>query len=432
MRTKSWFIAVGAAAFVAACATYLPEQWTSTATLEAQGLVAEASGKLQQQRYKEAPFSGVKPDFSQYRTYAYNDNRPEPAISKASMPQGLVGDAAKGRKIFMDRNLGPCTGCHLIRGDDVWPAGNVGPDLSVQGELDRTDAEFYQMIHDMRAVLPQSIMPPWGASGVLKPQDIVDVIAFLKTQKGPIAQEKDPNRNPNTRAKPPGYGDNLDPTNNPAILVAEDMAAKLWNKKGTGGKSCADCHQGKSETAFKGVGTRYPRYIEQYGRMMSLEDYLASHGKDLAGIPLPNQSQENLGLSVFIKMQSNGMNLALDLESPASKAAYERGQISFNKRVGQRNSACVDCHTVGDGKGGGLYLGGRILVDIAGGQLLNHFPTWRTNFGVIWDPRKRFQWCMLPLGMNYLAADAVEYAELEFFVAAAGQGKPLSVPGIRH
>jgi hypothetical protein len=39
---------------------------------------------------------------------------------------------------------------------------------------------------------------------------------------------------------------------------------------------------------------------------------------------------------------------------------------------------------------------------------------------------------MLPLGMNYLAADAVEYAELEFFVAAAGQGKPLSVPGIRH
>jgi sulfur-oxidizing protein SoxA len=432
MRTKSWLAVAGATVFVAACATYLPEKWVSTSTPEAQGLIADVSGKPQQQRYKEGPFSGVKPDFSAHRTYAYNDNRPEPPISKASMPKGLVGDAAKGRKLFMDRGLGPCTGCHLIRGADVWPAGNIGPDLSVQGDLGRSDDEFYQMIHDMRAIIPTSIMPPWGASGVLKPQEIVDIIAFLKTEKGPIAPEKDPNRNPNTRAKPTGFGDNLDPTNNPAIIVAEETAAKLWTKKGSGGKACADCHEGKSDTVFKGVGTRYPRYVQEFERMMSLEDYLASHGQKTAGIPLPNQSKDNLGLSVFIRMQSNGMNLALDLESPASKAAYERGEASFNKRVGQRNSACVDCHTSGDGKGAGLYVGGRLLVDIASGQLLNHFPTWRTNFGVIWDPRKRFQWCMLPLGMNYLAADSVEYAELEFFVAAAGQGKPLSVPGIRH
>jgi hypothetical protein len=64
--------------------------------------------------------------------------------------------------------------------------------------------------------------------------------------------------------------------------------------------------------------------------------------------------------------------------------------------------------------------------------MLNHFPTWRTNFSRPWDPRKRFQWCMLPLGMNYLPADSIEYAELELYLASFGQGKPLSVPGIRH
>jgi len=50
----------------------------------------------------------------------------------------------------------------------------------------------------------------------------------------------------------------------------------------------------------------------------------------------------------------------------------------------------------------------------------------------VWDMRKRFQWCMTPLGMNMLPADAVEYAELEMFLTTFDRGKPLSVPGIRH
>jgi len=39
---------------------------------------------------------------------------------------------------------------------------------------------------------------------------------------------------------------------------------------------------------------------------------------------------------------------------------------------------------------------------------------------------------LTPLGMNYLAADSVEYAELEFYLSSFGQGKPLTAPGIRH
>jgi L-cysteine S-thiosulfotransferase len=64
--------------------------------------------------------------------------------------------------------------------------------------------------------------------------------------------------------------------------------------------------------------------------------------------------------------------------------------------------------------------------------LTNHFPTWRTGLGSVWDIRKRMQWCMLPIGMNYLPADAVEYAELELYLASFAHGKPMNVPGIRH
>ena len=111
------------------------------------------------------------------------------------------------------------------------------------------------------------------------------------------------------------------------------------------------------------------------------------------------------------------------------RAAIERGKATFYRRVGERNHACADCHT--SERGASKFLGGRFLGDATTG-LTRHFPTWRTNQNEVWDMRKRMQWCMTPLGTNMLAADAVEYAELELFLASFDQGKPLSVPGIRH
>ena len=58
----------------------------------------------------------------------------------------------KGRALFLDRQKGPCTGCHLVPGNDVWPAGNVGPDLSTVGDRKLTDAYLYQQLWDPRVV----------------------------------------------------------------------------------------------------------------------------------------------------------------------------------------------------------------------------------------------------------------------------------------
>ena len=63
--------------------------------------------------------------------------------------------------------------------------------------------------------------------------------------------------------------------------------------------------------------------------------------------------------------------------------------------------------------------------------LTKHFPLWFMAYRGVWDIRKRFQVCMLPLGMNYLPADAPEYADLELYLTSFDNGKPISVPGIR-
>jgi sulfur-oxidizing protein SoxA len=436
MRPGMLLSLVGSVTVMALAVAYAqmvtPVPWKSRAIPEAQGEVKEADGKKMQVRYKE--FSGVQHDWSQWRTYAYTDSRPEPPAQKVAMPKDVKGDAALGRKLFLDRAKAPCTGCHLIQGDDVWPAGSIGPDLSTYGDRNLPDEFVYQTIYDPRLFFPNTVMPPWGTVGIFTPEDIVHIMTFLKTQKGnpPFVPppEKDPERNPFMRKVAYYFGDNLDPTNNPAMLAAENGLA-LWTKNGPAGKACADCHKDGADKSMQGVATRYPKYVASYQRVMSIEDFLTVHAPETTGMALLSQSEDNINMAILIKMQSNGMPVASDLTSPEMQAALERGKASFYKRVGMRNHACADCHTSAPGKGATKFLGGRLLGDVEAG-LTNHFPTWRTGLGAIWDIRKRMQWCMLPIGMNYLPADAVEYAELELYLTSFAHGKPMNVPGIRH
>ncbi len=399
--------------------------WTSRAIPEARGEVRVGpDGTRTAVRYK----GWTTRDFGAFRTYAYDDTRPEPPVQKTVMPAGVLGNPARGRALFLDRQKAPCTGCHLVPGDDVWPAGSVGPDLSTLGDRRLPDAYLYQQLWDPRVTFPATVMPPWGAQGIFTPEEIIHLVAYLQTLYGPPPPEKDADRNPFTRRRSAGFGDNLDPTNNPAVIRAEEAQA-LWKARGPKGKACADCHAGGSTTAMRGVATRYPRVVAEHGRVMSLEDFLGVHGEVTTGRALPLESDANLDLTLLIKMASDGMPVAVDTVSPAARAAIERGRASFYRRVGERNHACADCHT--PERGANKFLGGRWLADVTEG-LTRHFPTWRTDRNEVWDMRKRFQWCMTPLGANMLAADAVEYAELELFLTTFEVGKPITAPGIRH
>ena len=367
-------------------------------------------------------------DFGGFRTYAYNDVRPEPPVERATPPAGVTGDPKRGRALFLARAKGPCTGCHLVPGGDVWPAGNVGPDLSTFGARNLPDAYVYMQIYDPRVIFPKTSMPPWGVTGALTPQEILDLVAYLQSLKGPALPETDPDRNPFTRRRPTGFGDNLDPTNNPGLVGAEEAEA-VWTARGPAGKACADCHAGGVDAAMKGVATRYPRFVKSSGRVMSIEDFLTVHGPATTGRPFAMESDDNVQMATRVRMASNGMPVAIDLTSREARAALARGEALFQRRVGQRNHACADCHTAE--KGANKFLGGRYLANVTDG-LTRHFPTFRTDRNQLWDLRKRMQWCMTPLGMNMLAADAAEYADLELYLASFDQGKPLSVPGIRH
>jgi sulfur-oxidizing protein SoxA len=423
--TARW---LGLVVLAAACATadHAPSApWASRAIPEARGDIrVQPDGKRVAVRYP----GWTTRDYGGFRTYAYDDARPDLPVQKTTMPGGVTGDPGRGRALFLNRAKGPCTGCHLVPGGDVWPAGSVGPDLSTLGDRKLPDAYLYQQLWDPRVIFPDTVMPAWGAQGVFTPEELLHLVAYLQTLRAPVPPERDPDRNPFTRAKPVGFGDNLDPTNNPAVVRGESAEA-LWVTTGPTGKSCADCHQGGPAVSMRGVATRYPKRVAAFRRVMAIEDFLAVHAPETTGRALPMESAQNLDLTLLVKMASNGMPVAVDTTSPAARAALARGQASFHRRVGERNHACADCHT--PDRGANKFLGGRLLGDATAG-LTRHFPTWRTSQNDVWDMRKRFQWCMTPLGTNMLAADSVEYAELELYLAQFDVGKPMSVPGIRH
>jgi sulfur-oxidizing protein SoxA len=429
-RALRW---VAFAALGAGCAGTAPDvpdyrgvpKWSSRAVPEARGeLRTRADGERTAVRYS----GWTTRDFARYPTYAYDDERPEPPVQRVTMPAGVDGDARKGRALFLSRAKGPCVGCHLVPGDDVWPAGSAGPDQSTIGDRRLPDQYLYQVVWDARVFFPNTVMPPWGTAGIVSSEEIVHIVAYLQTLRGPVAPETDRDRNPFTRAKPVGFGDNLDPTNNPALVLAEDAEA-AWTARGPSGKACADCHEGGAGRAMRGVAPRYPKFVKAYGRVMSVEDFLEVHGPAMTGLALAAESADNLNMTMLIKRASNGLPVNVDTASPEARAALARGKATFYRRVGERNHSCADCHTAD--AAAGKFLGGRLLADVRAG-LARHFPTWRTDRAEVWDMRKRFQWCMTPLGMNMLAADSIEYAELELYLTSFDNGKPLSVPGIRH
>jgi sulfur-oxidizing protein SoxX len=111
-------------------------------------------------------------------------------IACASVP---VGDAARGREVFVSREAGHCVLCHTAPGIDS--AGNVGPPLAGVGSR-LTANEIRLRVSDMSKVNPDALMPAfhrthdlrrvasqYAGKTVLTDAQLDDVVAYLATLK---------------------------------------------------------------------------------------------------------------------------------------------------------------------------------------------------------------------------------------------------------
>ncbi len=337
----------------------------------------------------------------------------------------ITGNAANGAKLVADRTRGgSCLACHVMgpAGGANLP-GNVGPNLSEIGNAGLSDEQFFNFIYDARVYNAETVMPPWGSHGVFNDAEINDMVAFLKTLKTP-APFKTVLDDPDKRPAPVEKRENLDPIENPGMW-ALDKAAVLWKQAGAAGKSCQSCHS-DPKNAFKTWAASMPKWEPRLNKVLGVEEFITRHAKATTGANWLMETEENRDMSVYLHNLANGAPIKVDTTSAASKAAIERGKALANRKLGELNFACTDCH----GKVANHWIRGQWLGEPKGQY--DHFPTWRTSLQTIWDIRQRFQWCQVNIRANELPPDAKEYGDLELYLASQNDGLKLSVPGIRH
>ena len=109
----------------------------------------------------------------------------------------VPGDAARGRAIVVNRQVGLCLLCHNGPFPEERFQGNLAPDLAGAGAR-WSVAQLRLRIVDSRRVNPDSLMPAyhrtdglarvgraWTGKPVLDAQQVEDVVAFLATLREP-------------------------------------------------------------------------------------------------------------------------------------------------------------------------------------------------------------------------------------------------------
>ncbi len=210
---------------------------------------------------------------------------------------------------------------------------------------------------------------------------------------------------------------------NPAMLWVLRGTALWTQPAGKDNRSCASCH-GDATTGMKSVATHYPQIDKSSGSLINLEGRIQQcRERRQNASPLKYESEELLGLTAFVRMQSRGMPLAISIDGPA-RAYFERGRDFYYKRVGQMNLACAHCHQDNWGK----KLGPEIISQGHG----NPYPGYRLEWQTMGSLHRRFRSCLSGVRAEMLPQGAPEYLDLELYLAWRSGNLPVETPGVRR
>lgn len=134
----------------------------------------------------------------------------------------LMGDWRRGEQIaqsgyglrFTDtdakrENGGNCYACHELSPDEV-SFGTIGASLKGYGRIHKggeQDARLvYDKIYNSQAVVACSLMPRFGANGILTIEQIKDLVALLMDPESPVNSAPVPSKGGRDGAKAAGAG----------------------------------------------------------------------------------------------------------------------------------------------------------------------------------------------------------------------------------
>jgi sulfur-oxidizing protein SoxA len=208
---------------------------------------------------------------------------------------------------------------------------------------------------------------------------------------------------------------------NPGMLAVLDGEA-LWNDAPPGAKACAGCH-GEAATGMKGVAARYPAFDEARGRPIDLEQRINACRTDRQRAPaLAWESRELLALTAFVAKQARGVAISAGTDA-RSRPFVDAGRALFNRRQGQLDLSCAQCHDDNWGK----RLAGSVIPQAHP----TGYPEYRLEWQNIGSLQRRLRSCTFGVRAEPLAFGAPEQVDLELYLMWRARGMPLETPAVR-
>jgi sulfur-oxidizing protein SoxA len=213
-----------------------------------------------------------------------------------------------------------------------------------------------------------------------------------------------------------------DDTANPGMLWVLDGAA-LWNRKiGAAGKACADCH-GEARDSMKGVAARHPAFDAARGRPVNLEQRINQCRIDRQQAPaLAYESRDLLALTAYVARQSRGLPVDVVIDQ-RTRPFLDAGRATFQRRQGQLNLACSQCHDDSWGR----QLAGNVIPQAHP----TGYPLYRLEWQGLGSLQRRLRNCLVGIRAEPYDYGAPELVDLELFLMWRARGMPLEAPGVR-
>ncbi|AZO80278.1 MULTISPECIES: sulfur oxidation c-type cytochrome SoxA [unclassified Bosea (in: a-proteobacteria)] len=213
-----------------------------------------------------------------------------------------------------------------------------------------------------------------------------------------------------------------DEARNPGWLWVE-QGEELFSRREGAAPSCISCHADPKQS-LRGAAARYPQVDTDSGKLINLEGRIEQCRVGRQKQPaFGYESQDLLGLTAYVASLSKGMPLSVSAEGVA-KPFYEAGKSFYERRQGQLNLACTQCH---DGLVGQKLRGDTISHGVGTG-----YPVYRLEWNGLGSLHRRLRACSLGVRATQFDYGSDDYLALELYLAVRAKGLALEAPGLRR
>ena len=175
---------------------------------------------------------------------------------------------------------------------------------------------------------------------------------------------------------------------------------------------------------MKGVAARYPAFDAARGRPVDLEQRInicrAEHQK---ATPLPFESKELLALTAYVAHAIARHADRRRQDDERLSLSSQAGRDLFNRRQGQLNLSCAQCH---DDNWGSKLAGAPIPQGHPTG-----YPLYRLEWQTLGSLQRRLRNCLVGMRAEPYAYGAPEYVDLELYLMWRARGMAIETPAVR-